>query len=224
MQIKLLFKPIVALLNKILTKNQKSDMTKYIETISAKVEGVKVFSDIFPDTNINIVVVLCESDSIPSTLSPYLSPNDNIVTIVITGAYTKGVSSLLDIRQFILDHYKDRINGYVTVIANDIIGKLDQYAKQYKVVAKIQDTIKSKVSNIDLVDIIVTAIKAKMIGVDFNSILPEAVKGKVEILKSLLSTEDVALIYQLMANLYGKQINAFLPSKFADNVGTVQVF
>ena len=86
MQFKLIFKPLVALLNKILSKNQKSDMTKYIENISANVEDVKVFSDIFPDTNINIVVVLCESDTIPSTLSPYLSPNDNIVTIVITGA------------------------------------------------------------------------------------------------------------------------------------------
>lgn len=224
MQFKLIFKPLVALLNKILSKNQKSDMTKYIENISANVEDVKVFSDIFPDTNINIVVVLCESDTIPSKLSPYLSPNDNIVTIVITGASSKGVTSILDIRQFILDHYKDRINDYVTVIANDIIGKLDEYAKQYKVVAKIQNTIKTKVSNIDLVDIIVAAIKAKMVGVDFNKIVPESVKGKVAMFKTLLTTDEIAIICQLMANLYGKQINTFLQSKFADNVGTVQVF
>lgn len=225
MQFTLFIKPIIAYLNKIFSLSWKSKVDTYISNITANVEGVKVYSDIFPNTNINVVVVTTDSDTVPNTLQPYLQPNDNIATFVITSATVKNLLSITDIRLFVVSQMEEKLSTFIDTIQADLITKVKEVIPGDGFLQNlIIDMITTKLSKTDLVELLVAFIKSKITGSELKSFVSTSVLEKIASMATTIATHDVKLVTDLFANLYGAKINAFLETKFKDLHGKVQVF
>jgi hypothetical protein len=217
-------KNAVALFNDAISTKSKSVVDTYITALRTALPNIVVYGDIFPDTKVNVVIVVIDQDTIPVDIQKLLQPNDGIVTIVIVGELAKKLSNVTLVKEFVLDYCLDKIGELATEIFTNISGKMTSLSTNSKTITAIAKFVKNMLTVSDIESLLKTYIRSKVLAQTFALDSTTDLGAKVLKLRTILSQSEFDTGVELLMNLYGTKINGYIEDKFKTMTGQVTVY
>jgi hypothetical protein len=217
-------KNIVVFFNGIIAKKSKFTVETYIKSLQDVSPDIKIYGDMFPSTNVNVVVAVIKSDTIPSEVQKLLQPNDGIVTIVITGELATKLADEPSTKEFVLEYCMDKVVDLSTEIYNSLSDHIGFLSKKTKTITALSKFVKNILTVVDIQQLLKIYIKSQILA-QVVAIEPTSALGaKIEKLKKILNKSEFDTGLELMLNVYGMKINNHLEQRFKELTGQVTVY
>lgn len=217
-------KNIVVFFNGIISKKSQFTVESYIKSLQDVSADIKIYGDMFPSTNVNVVVAVIKSDTIPQEVQKLLQPNDGIVTIVITGELATKLADELSTKEFVLEYCMDKIADLSAEIYTSLTDHIGFLSKKTKTITALSKFVKNILTVADVQQLLKIYIKSQIL-TQAVVIEPTSVLGtKIAKLKKILNKTEFDTALELMMNVYGLKINNHLEERFKELTGQVTVY
>jgi hypothetical protein len=217
-------KNIVVFFNGLISKESKFTVETYVKSLQDVSPELKVYGDMFPSTNVNVVVVVINQETIPEAVRKLLQPNDGIVTIVITGQLASDLPEEITLKEFVLEYCFDKIEDLSKEIYENISNHIGVLSKKTKTITAISRFVKNVLTVVDIQQLIKLYIKSQILKQSVVVDATSALGIKIEKIKKILTKSEFETGLELIMNIYGMKINNHLEQRFKDLTGQVTVY
>lgn len=217
-------KNIVVFFNGLISKESKFTVETYVKSLQDVSPELKVYGDMFPSTNVNVVVVVINQETISEAVRKLLQPNDGIVTIVITGQLASDLSEEITLKEFVLEYCFDKIEDLSKEIYENISNHIGVLSKKTKTITAISRFVKNVLTVVDIQQLIKLYIKSQILKQSVVVDATSALGIKIEKIKKILTKSEFETGLELIMNIYGMKINNHLEQRFKDLTGQVTVY
>lgn len=217
-------KNIVVFFNGIISKKSQFTVESYIKSLQDVAADIKIYGDMFPSTNVNVVVAVIKSDTIPPEVQKLLQPNDGIVTIVITGELAIKLADETSTKEFVLEYCMDKVADLSADVYTSLTDHIGFLSKKTKTITALSKFVKNILTVVDVQQLLKIYIKSQILSQAVMVEPTSALGVKIAKLKKILNKTEFDTALELMMNVYGLKINNHLEERFKELTGQVTVY